>query len=963
MAVDGQGDVYIADEVENKVVEIPAAGGLAATIPVSGLKGADGIAVDGLGNIYIGDYGSGVVVEVSANGTQTTLKSGLSLTGINLAVDSANNLYVSDSGNSQLLERPAAGGNWVVLPATGLLSPLGMAVDAKGNLYVADYGNSRVVELPWTGSEWGTQKAVGTGLRGPEDVKVDAMGDILICDTGNNQILLVPASGAAQAQVEQGGTPVGLAADRNGNIYVATNNGSQVSVLNMSVGSFMGEAVGETQAAALTFNFSTGTTLASITATTQGASGLAFSIASGGTCTVSQWYAPGTHCSVVVDFAPASAGAQAGNIILVENGGEVAARVFLNGIGIGPEVAFNSGDENGVEQTIVGSGLSKPEGVAVDAAGDVFVADFGNHRVVELPMDGGAEIVLGKTLSGPAAVAVDGAGNVYIADSTGQRVYEMLAGMTTLTSVGSGFSAPSAVATDSFGNVYIADSGNNRVVEWPADGGAQTTLGTGLSEPGGVTTDLVGNLYISDTGNNRVVEIAVFGGAQTTVGTGLSAPHGLAVDAALNVYIADTGNSRVVMVPAEGGIQTTLWSGLKQPYGVSIDTSGNLYVGDSGNNRVVKIDRSSAPPLALNFAGASIAGKSNGNPMDEYVQNIGTQPLVLSSNGVVLSDSVDFGLNSGSQTDTCQSETNMIPGGSCLIAATFTPSKAGSLAATITVTDNSLNVNGAAQTIYLSGIGLIAQTVRFPAAATPVTYGAGAITLAATASSGLAVSYSVTGPATLKGNVLKIAGAGTVVVTAGQAGNGAYAAAPQVAHSIQVNKAILTVTASNASRVYGAANPAFGDLIIGYVNGDSKSAVMGTAKLLTNAGISTPVGAYPIYEGVGTLSAANYSFKLVAGTLTITVIGKAVAPVFNPAAGTYKSRVAVILVDTTHGSVIYYTTNGTIPSGSSARYTSAGIVVSSTETIKAIAFAPGYTQSAVVSATYTFPAGSAKSRP
>jgi sugar lactone lactonase YvrE len=951
MAVDRKGDLYIADDIENKVVEIPTAGGLAVTIPVAGLKGADGIAVDGLGNIYIGDYGSGIVVELSAAGTQTTIKSGLGLTGINVAVDSSNNLYVSDSGNNQILEMPAAGGSWVVLPTTGLAGPLGIAVDAMGNLYVADYGNSRVVKLPWTGTAWSGQTTLGTGLRGPEDVKIDALGDILICDTGNDQVLLLPASGAAQIQVEQGGTPVGLAVDKSGNIYVATSNGSQISVLNRNLGSFSAEAVGLTQAAALVFNFSASTTLGSISATMQGASGLAFKIDTGGTCAVGQQFLPGSSCSVIVDFAPASAGVQAGSVAVVSSNGEGSAQVFLSGMGTGPEAGFNAGDPGGTNQTIVGSGLSNPMGTAVDAAGDVYIANFGNHRVVELPAGGGAQIVTGKPLSGPAAVAVDGAGNVFIADSTGGKVYEMLAGTTSLTPVGSGFGAPEALAIDPLGNVYVADSANNRVAELPVNGGTQSTLGTGLSAPAGVAIDSLGNIYISDSGNNRAVKIAV-SGAQATVGTGLSAPHGVAVDAALNVYIADSGNNRVVMVPAEGGSQITLVSDLNNPHGLSVDAMGNLYIGDSGNNRVLRIDRSIAPPLTLSFPGALVAAKSIGSPIDEYLQNIGTEPLVLSSNAVVLSDSVDFGLNLGSQSDYCQPETNLNPGASCLIEAYFTPSKAGSLGATITVTDNSLNVNGAAQTIILSGSGLIAQTVRFPAPATPVTYGTKAIALAATASSGLSASYSVTGPAILDRSLLKITGAGTVIVTASQAGNNKYASAPPVVHSIQVKKAVLNVTASNASRSYGAPNPAFADLIAGYVNGDSKSVVVGTAKLFSNTDVSSPVGAYPIFAGAGSLSAVNYSFKLVAGILTITAIGKTQAPVFKPAAGTYKSSVIVTIADATHGAAIYYTTNGTMPSRSSTRYTAAGILVSKTETVKAVAFAPGYTQSETVSEIY-----------
>jgi hypothetical protein len=163
------------------------------------------------------------------------------------------------------------------------------------------------------------------------------------------------------------------------------------------------------------------------------------------------------------------------------------------------------------------------------------------------------------------------------------------------------------------------------------------------------------------------------------------------------------------------------------------------------------------------------------------------------------------------------------------------------------------------------------QTISFTAPSSPVTYGVAPITLSATASSGLAVSFSVlSGPGTVSGSTLTITGAGTVVVAANQAGNADYAAAAQVTQSVVVNKATLTVTAGNASRVYGAPNPVFTDTITGYVNGDTSSVVSGAASLTTTARATSAPGSYPITVSVGTLSAANYGFNSVSGTLSVT---------------------------------------------------------------------------------------------
>src|SRR6202451_1509599 len=131
-------------------------------------------------------------------------------------------------------------------------------------------------------------------------------------------------------------------------------------------------------------------------------------------------------------------------------------------------------------QTTVGSGLSSPNGVALDAAGDVFIADTGNNRVVEVPAAGGAPITIGSGLSHPSGVAVDAAGDV-----------------------------------------FIADTGTNQVVEVPAGGGPQTTVGTGLSNPSGVAVDAAGDVFIADTGNNQVVEVPSVG-VQFAFATGLT---------------------------------------------------------------------------------------------------------------------------------------------------------------------------------------------------------------------------------------------------------------------------------------------------------------------------------------------------------------------------------------------------------------------------------------------------------
>jgi hypothetical protein len=144
--------------------------------------------------------------------------------------------------------------------------------------------------------------------------------------------------------------------------------------------------------------------------------------------------------------------------------------------------------------------------VAVDGAGNIFIADTGNTRVVEIPTGGGTQITVGSGLSSPTGVAVDGAGDVFVADSNHNRVVKVKAAGVQ-TTVGSGLNHPIGVAVDAAGDVYIADSGNKRLVEVPADGSAQTTVGNGLNNPFGVAVDGAGNIFVGDGGGSRVVQL------------------------------------------------------------------------------------------------------------------------------------------------------------------------------------------------------------------------------------------------------------------------------------------------------------------------------------------------------------------------------------------------------------------------------------------------------------------------
>lgn len=269
--------------------------------------------------------------------------------------------------------------------------------------------------------------------------------------------------------------------------------------------------------------------------------------------------------------------------------------------------------------------LNQPFGVATDAVGNVYIADYYNHRVRMVKADSGAITTIAgygassfsgdgacatlATLNYPAAVAVDSSGNVYIADQYNNRVrrVDSVSGViTTLAGIGSAaFSGdggpataaqlyyPLGVAVDGNDNVYIADTNNQRVRKVDAETGVITTVagigsagfaGDGglairaqLYTPDGVAVDSTGNLYIADTNNHRVRKVDVSTGVITTVaGTGgagfsgdggpatlaqLYYPEAITVDSSGHFFIGDRGNNRVRMVNERGVISTVAGNG------------------------------------------------------------------------------------------------------------------------------------------------------------------------------------------------------------------------------------------------------------------------------------------------------------------------------------------------------------------------------------------------------------------
>jgi hypothetical protein len=678
VAVDGSGNIYVADGGDHTVRKVSAGGVVTTLAGSSGQAGSnDGtgtgalflypyaVAVDASGNVYVADSGNNNIRKVTAGGSVSTLAGAVGFSGSTdgsgtaalfnmpqgITVDSSGNVYVADTNNSTIRKITAAGVVSTLAGAPGQTggadgtggsarfdNPFGLAVDTAGNIYVADYDNSTIRKVTSTGTVStlagsagmsGSANGQGSAARfnNPAAVAVDGMGNVYVIDTSNQTVRVITPGGSVSTLA---GSP---------------GNGGRAD----------------------------------------------------GTGAAASFFYPGGIASTA-----------AATVYVADTGNHTVRTVSSQG-GVST-LAGSAGQKGDADGTGTQALFAYPYGISCDGAGHIYIVDSGNNAIRVTTTSGAVTTVAGAgslspgssdgvggaaRFSNPSGVAADNLGNVYVADTNNSTIRKITSGGTVTTFAGAAgatgttdgtgsaarFNAPAGIAVDSSGNVYVADT-NNDSIRKISTGGAVTTLagvggqtgssdGTGgsarFNSPHAVAVDSAGNVYVADFFNTTIRKINPSGTVTTlagsagqtgfTDGTGVVArfnqPYGLAVDGSGNVYVADTYNRAVRMI-TPGGTVTTIngtQTRFYYPQGIAVDGSGNIYVADGDNQAVMMGAAVSAPPGGTTVASQSVTSGQNATFSDGTAIAATTYQWQMSSNsGTTWANVSDGSAYSGSAT-------------------------------------------------------------------------------------------------------------------------------------------------------------------------------------------------------------------------------------------------------------------------------------------------------------------------
>jgi streptogramin lyase len=717
-----------------------------------------GLELVGGGTFLVSEHNSVLRLDAQTGAVLATYPTGVSEDGAIFGPDGT--LYVNDFANSQVLRYDVSGALLSAFGSGQLSSPQGLAFGPDGNLYVAD-ANSTVQEFGPDGTFVRTFVSAGSGgLSNAKGLTFGPDGNLYVASLSNSSVLRYDGTTGAflGTFVPSGGGglswPEDLTFGPDGNLYVSSYNNNTVYRYRGSDGSLLGA-------------FISGGNI-------DGPWGLRFD--------------PAGNLDVV--------SSKHGTILTYDGSTGAFLHTLVSGLKNPQFLTTTAGGGNVIQGNFIGTDVtgsqSRPNGMAGPSDPGLLILNSPNNTI------GGTTAAARNVISGNSSNGLDIEGR----GSTGNLV------------------EGNSVGTDAAGTGPVGNGGNG---VWVGPGGSNNTIG-GLAPGAGNTV-----------ADNAATGVVIAGGSGNAVrGNAVFANAGLGIDLGNDGVTANTGTENTAQPNA----------GMNDPVFASVSETGNTltvagYVG-------------SAPGQAT-FGGAQIdLYKATNDPSGHGQGQVYLGSLTADPTGNFSGSLTVSGLNVG---DTLTA------------TATDAGNNTSEYAANATV---SAQPAGTMTLVSSGNPSVYGQTVTFTTTVSPgllglltptgtVTFMDGATTLGIVTMSGGTAAFTTS---TLS--------AGSHSITAHYSGDLLFAPSTSGPLVQTVAPGALTVTANDASRVYGQANPAFSDTITGYVNGDTAAVLSGAANLTTTAAASSHAGSYAIAAAVGSLSAANYTFAFVNGTLTVS---------------------------------------------------------------------------------------------